>query len=494
VATPPWRAEGAPAVRWDGDPVELRLARIRHRARTQRRERLNNLYTHLDAELLLWAYEQLDAGKAVGVDGISVEEYGQGLEGRLSSLLDRLHQGSYRPQPSRRRWIPKGDGRMRPLGIPATEDKIVQRALSAVLAEVFEEEFCDFSYGFRPGRGCHDALRGLARHIAHDRVNWVVEADIKGFFDAVNHDWLLKMVAERVSDKRVLRLIRRMLMAGVMEEGRRRETEAGTPQGGVISPLLANIYLHYVLDLWFAKVVKSHCQGEAYLVRYADDFVACFQYETDARRFRAALDERLGKFHLEIEPTKTRVLRFGRFAKRDAQARGEQLAVFDFLGFTHYCGTNQPCGPVQAQMAQRQEAIPSEATRHAGMAPVQSAHAPRGALAVRESSSSGPLRLLQREQQLDGRDGVPQANGTGALLGAESAESTTQLQLERVQRVRRPRRTVTARAGGEPESGAECVKMVAGSRMRERRTSGSERGRGINRVGGNAWMTRRPSA
>jgi len=341
VATPPWRAEGAPAVRWDGDPVELRLARIRHRARTQRRERLNNLYTHLDAELLLWAYEQLDAGKAVGVDGISVEEYGQGLEGRLSSLLDRLHRGTYRPQPSRRRWIPKGDGRMRPLGIPATEDKIVQRALSAVLAEVFEEEFCDFSYGFRAGRGCHDALRGLARHIAHDRVNWVVEADIKGFFDAVDHDWLLKMVAERVSDKRVLRLIRRMLMAGVMEEGRRRETEAGTPQGGVISPLLANIYLHYVLDLWFAKVVKSHCQGEAYLVRYADDFVACFQYETDARRFRAALDERLGKFHLEIEPTKTRVLRFGRFAKRDAQARAEQLAVFDFLGFTHYCGTSR---------------------------------------------------------------------------------------------------------------------------------------------------------
>ena len=319
----------------------LRLARIRQRARTQRRERFNNLISHLDAELLLWAYEQLDEGKAAGVDGLSVRGYGQGLEARLASLLDRIHRGAYRPQPSRRRWIPKGDGRMRPLGIPAIEDKIVQKALAAVLAEVYEEEFHDYSYGFRPGRGCHDALRELARHIAHDKVNWIVEADIKGFFDAVDHEWLLKMVAERVSDQRVLRLIRRMLKAGVMEEGRRTETEAGTPQGGVISPLLANIYLHYVLDLWFAKVVKASCQGEAYLVRYADDYVACFQYEGDARRFRTALDGRLEKFHLEIEPTKTQVLRFGRFAKRDARARGERTAVFDFLGFTHYCGTSR---------------------------------------------------------------------------------------------------------------------------------------------------------
>lgn len=335
------RDEGAPAVHGDGDPVELRLARIRHRARTEPRERFNNLFSHLDVELLLWAYEQLDEGKAVGVDGISVSEYGRGLEERLTSLLDRLHRGSYRPQPSRRRWIPKGDGRMRPLGIPAIEDKIVQKALAAVLAEVYEELFLDVSYGFRPGRGCHDALRGLARHIAHDKVNWIVEADIKGFFDAVDHELLLKMVAERVSDERVLRLIRRMLKAGVMEEGRRLETEAGTPQGGVISPLLANIYLHYVLDVWFAKGVKPRCEGEAYLIRYADDFVACFQSEADAWRFRRALDERLGKFHLEIEPTKTQVLRFGRFARRDAQVRRERLAVFDFLGFTHYCGTSR---------------------------------------------------------------------------------------------------------------------------------------------------------
>jgi len=338
--TPPSRVEGAPAVHRDGDPVELRLARIRQRARAHR-EAFNNLFTHVDGEMLLWALERLEDGKAAGVDGISVEDYRQGLEARLTLLLDRLHQGTYRPQPSRRRWIPKGDGRQRPLGIPATEDKIVQRALAGVLTEVYEEEFHKFSYGFRPGRGCHDALRGLGRHIVQDRVNWVVEADIKGFFDNVDHEWLLRMVALRVSDERVLRLIRRMLEAGVMEEGRRLETETGTPQGGVISPMLANIYLHYALDAWFAKVVTRGCQGEAYLVRYADDFVACFQYETDARRFRRALEGRLEKFHLELEPNKTRVLRFGRFAKRDAERRGERVAVFDFLGLTHHCGTSR---------------------------------------------------------------------------------------------------------------------------------------------------------
>jgi RNA-directed DNA polymerase len=338
---PSWRAEGAPAVHRDGDPVELRLACVRQRARTHRKEPFNNLFSQLDGELLRWAFEQLKVGKAAGVDGVSVEEYGCGLEERLASLLERLHRGRYCPQPSRRRWIPKGDGRQRPLGIPATEDKIVQRALTAILTEVYEEEFHDFSYGFRTGRGCHGALRALARHIGHGRVNWVVEADIKGFFDNVDHEWLLKMVALRVSDKRVLRLIRRMLEAGVMEEGQRVETEQGTPQGGVISPLLANIYLHYALDEWFAKVVRRRCVGEAYLVRYADDYAACFQHETEARRFRTALEGRLGKFQLELEPTKTRVLRFGRFAKRDAMRRGERPAVFDFLGFTHYCGTSR---------------------------------------------------------------------------------------------------------------------------------------------------------
>lgn len=321
------RVAGAPSGLRAGDPVILRLARIRRRAGSSTKEPFNNLFSHLDVELLMWAFEQLEGGKAAGVDGVSVEEYGRGLGGRLVSLLDRLHRGSYRPQPSRRRWIPKGDGRRRPLGIPAVEDKIVQRALAALLTEVFEEEFHDFSHGFRRGLSCHTALRALARHISHGRINWVVEADIMGFFDNVDHEWLLRMVARRVTDVRVLQLIRRMLQAGVMEGGRRLDTEKGTPQGGVISPVLANIYLHYALDGWFARVVVRNCVGEASLVRYADDYVACFQFESEARRFRAAMEKQLGRYGLQLEPTKTQVMRFGRFAKRDALRRGERPVV-----------------------------------------------------------------------------------------------------------------------------------------------------------------------
>lgn len=338
---PPLRVTGAPSGHRVGDPVLLRLARIRSRARTSAKEPFNNLFSHLDAELLMWAFEQLKSGKATGVDGVSVEAYGRGLEGKLISLLDRLHRGSYRPQPSRRQWIPKGDGRRRPLGISAVEDKIVQRALAALLTEVYEEEFHDFSYGFRPGRSCHDALRALGRHISHGRINWIVEADIKGFFDNVDHEWLLRMVAVRVSDERVLRLIRRMLRAGVMEEGLRFETEKGTPQGSIVSPVLANIYLHYVLDDWFVRKVTNGCAGEACLVRYADDYVVCFQYESDALRFRTAMEKRLDRFGLQLEPTKTRVMRFGRFGNRAALRRGERPAVFEFLGLTHYCGRSR---------------------------------------------------------------------------------------------------------------------------------------------------------
>lgn len=338
---PPGRELDGPAVLRDGEPVSVRRARIRERARTHRSEAFDNLFSHLDGGMLREAFEQLETGRAVGVDGISKEEYADGLEERLIALQDRLHRETYRPLPSRRRWIPKGDGRERPLGIPATEDKVVQRALACVLTEVYEEEFYDFSYGFRPGRSCHGALRVLGQHISRDRVNWVVEADIKGFFDNVDHEWLLKMVAHRVRDERVLRLIRRMLQAGVMEGGNRLDTEKGTPQGGVISPLLANVYLHYVLDDWFVKVVKRDSGGAAHLVRFADDFVACFEEESDAVKFRRSLELRLARFGLELEATKTRTLRFGRFAARDAERRGERAAVFDFLGFTHYCGKSR---------------------------------------------------------------------------------------------------------------------------------------------------------
>lgn len=286
-------------------------------------------------------FEELNEDRAPGVDGVTKEKYADDLEHKLQSVVERLHRRSYRPQPTRRKMIPKANGKQRPLGIPTIEDKLVQRGLARVLERVYEADFHPFSFGFRPGRGCHDALKELSRNIGTRKVGYVVEADIKGFFDNVDHDRLLEMLAHRVNDPGVLWLVKRFLRAGVMIEGQRLDTEKGTPQGGVISPLLANVYLHYVLDEWFAKAVQPQCRGEAYLVRYADDFVACFQHEDDARRFHDDLPRRLGKFGLEVEPSKTRMLMFGRFARRDADRRGERVGTFDFLGLTHHAGLSR---------------------------------------------------------------------------------------------------------------------------------------------------------
>ena len=237
--------------------------------------------------------------------------------------------------------IPKSNGKLRPLGIPTTEDKVVQRAAVKVLERVYEEEFHPFSFGFRPGKSCHDALKALSWNIHRGRVGWVVEADIKGFFDNVDHGHLLAMLRHRIADPNMLWLIEQFLRAGVLIDGKRVEGELGTPQGGVISPLLANVFQHHVLAEWFARAVKPQCRGAAHLVRYADDFVATFELERDARRFYADLPRRLGKFGLEVAPEKTRLLRFGRFSRRDAQRLGERAAVFDFLGFRHRCGTSR---------------------------------------------------------------------------------------------------------------------------------------------------------
>lgn len=335
------RSNDSPSALRGGSTVEARLDRITHRARQHPREVFTNLAHHLDREMLVESYRELQDGKAPGVDGVTKTEYGEDLDANIAALVERLKRNAYHPQPSRRREIPKGNGKTRALGIPAFEDKLVQRGLTKVLERVYEEMFCDFSYGFRPGRSCHDALKGLSRGIGTRKVNYVVEADIKGFFDHVDFGWLERMLKCRIRDPKVLLLIRRFLRAGVMKDGRRLATTQGTPQGGVVSPLLANIYLHYVLDVWFAKVVGPQCQGEAYLIRYCDDFVACFQYREDAVHFFAALPNRLSKFRLEVAPEKTRLLEFGRFARRDAERRGEKAAVFDFLGFTHYCGRSR---------------------------------------------------------------------------------------------------------------------------------------------------------
>jgi RNA-directed DNA polymerase len=315
------------------------LDRVRQAARLKKEERFTALLHHVDAGELRAAYLALKREAAAGVDGVTWEDYGQGLEARLEDLNRRVHTGAYRARPSRRRFIPKPDGRMRPLGIAALEDKIVQRALTEVLNAIYEEDFLGFSYGFRPGRGQHDALDALWVGIDGTKVKWVLDADIQGFFDAVDHEWLVRFVEHRIGDQRVIRLIRKWLKAGVSDEGQVTATERGTPQGAVISPLLANVYLHYVFDLWGQQWRRRHARGDVIFVRYADDIVVGFEHKADAERFLADMRERMARFALTLHPDKTRLIEFGRFAAVNRERRGEgKPETFDFLGFTHICG------------------------------------------------------------------------------------------------------------------------------------------------------------
>ena len=309
---------------------------------------------HITPELLDTAFGWLQRNAAAGVDGLTWHAYAQDRQAHLTDLHDRLHRGAYRAMPSRRQYIPKPDGRQRPLGIAALEDKIVQRALVEVLNAVYEQDFLGFSYGFRPGRSQHDALDALAVGIDQQKVNWIVDADIARFFDTVSHEWLLRFVGHRIGDPRVLRLIRKWLKAGVLEEGVVLATEMGTPQGAVISPLLANIYLHYVLDLWAQRWRKT-AQGRVILVRYADDVVVGFSHESEARRFVAELHNRLASFGLSLHPDKTRVLEFGRYAAHNRSLVGPgKPETFNFLGFTHIAGVDRH-GRFQLQRKTRRD-------------------------------------------------------------------------------------------------------------------------------------------
>ena len=314
--------------------------RIRQFVQQEPRERLTALLHHVTVEALRWAFFELKKDAAAGADGMTWEMYEEGLEGRLADLHDRVHSGAYRATPSRRVNIPKPDGGTRPLGVAAIEDKIVQKAVTEIiLTPIYEAEFLGFSYGFRPGRGAHNALDALDVGIKLRKVNWVVDCDIRAFFDTVSRDWMVRFLEHRIGDKRVIRLIIKWLNAGVMEAGEWRDNLRGTPQGSVISPILANIYLHYVLDLWFQKKWRSHeVRGDAIIVRYADDFVVGFQHKRDAERFLDAAKERFGRFELDLHPDKTRLIEFGRFAQKDRRQRGQgRPETFDFLGFTHYC-------------------------------------------------------------------------------------------------------------------------------------------------------------
>lgn len=319
------------------------LTRIGEKARKEPKTCFTSIYHYVkDAELLRSCYQKTEGRRAPGVDGVTKQAYGKELEANLQDLTERLARMGYRPKPALRRYIPKpGTKKKRPLGLPCFEDKLVGKGLATVLGEIYEADFLDCSYGYRLGRTQHQALKKLGRIIQQQKINYIVDADIRGFFDELNHQWLMKFLGVRVGDRRVLRLVWRFLRAGVMEDGLVRASEEGTPQGGSLSALLSNVYLHYALDLWFEKKFRKSCQGECELVRFADDFVVCFQKRAEAERFVQELKARLEKFHLQLSASKTKLLAFGRFAQENARRRGRKPGTFDFLGFTHYCGTTQ---------------------------------------------------------------------------------------------------------------------------------------------------------
>lgn len=325
--------------------VSQALGRVRQAARVRKKERFTALLHHISIDLLRLSFYALKRSAAPGVDGVRWKDYEAALESNLRGLHDRVHRGAYRALPSRRKYIPKPDGRQRPLGIAALEDKILQRAVVAVLNAIYEEDFLGFSYGFRPKRSQHDALDALTVGIQRRKVNWILDADYRSFFDTVSHSWLLRFLKHRIGDERILRLIRKWLKAGVLEEGIVTESEAGTPQGATASPLLANVYLHYVFDLWVQQWRKRHARGDMIVVRFADDSVVGFEYETDAKQFLAEMRKRSEAFSLSVHPEKTRILRFGRFAARNRKERGlGKPETFNFLGFTMICGQKRTGG------------------------------------------------------------------------------------------------------------------------------------------------------
>ena len=318
------------------------LLGVRETARHDQKAKFNNLLNHVTPELLRASFFDLKKNAAPGVDGETWAEYADDFATRIVDLHSRIHRGAYRAKPSKRTWIPQLDGKLRPLGIAALEDKIVQQAVRVVLECIYEEDFRGFSYGFRPGRSCHRALDALYMGIEKQKVNWILDADIRGFFDNIDHKWLLTFLEHRIADRRLLRLLKKWLRAGVSEDGEWSPSKVGTPQGAVISPLFSNVFLHYVLDLWLDAWRKRHAVGEVIIVRYADDFVLGFREETDARRCLGALKDRFAKFGLELHPEKTRLFEFGRYAAERRSKRGDgPPETFDFLGFTHICGTTR---------------------------------------------------------------------------------------------------------------------------------------------------------
>ena len=318
-----------------------KLALILERARKEPKLQFTSLAHLLDADFLRGCYFELGRDRASGIDGVSWQEYGEQLEENLENLVARMKAKRYKPQPAKRVYIPKNDHEKRPLGLPSLEDKIVQKGIARILEAIYEADFLDCSYGFRPNRGCHQALNAVDKTIMTKPVKHVIEADIKGFFDNVSHTWMIEFLQVRINDPSFLLLIRRFLKAGYMDAGMFVTTERGTPQGGNLSPVLSNIFLHYMLDLWFEKKIKPQAKGSCYMVRYADDFACMVQYQDDARHIEPALRERFSQFGLELHSEKTRTISFGRYERENAQRQRRKANTFDFLGFTHFCGESR---------------------------------------------------------------------------------------------------------------------------------------------------------
>jgi len=325
--------------------MATKLDRIKELSAKNPKMVFTSLYHLINEDLLRECHQELDGKKATGVDNVTKAEYEAKIDANLKELVERLKRKSYKPQASLRVYIPKANGKMRPLGIAAYEDKLVQSALGRILMAVYEPKFLNFMYGFRPKLGCHDALKELARKIEKGKTSYIVDADIKGFFNNIDHERVLELIHFRIADPNILWLIKKTLTAGVMESGKWQATEKGTEQGNLASPVIANIYMHYALALWYVVHFQKTCRGESGLVIYADDFVATFQYKEDADKFLEAIRERFAKYGLELEPSKTRLIEFGRFAEESRKKRGEgKPETFDFLGFTHYCSKSYTTG------------------------------------------------------------------------------------------------------------------------------------------------------
>lgn len=336
--------------------METKLVRIAEISATSKHPIFTSVYHLINEDMLKQCHKELDGNKAVGIDKVTKDEYGKNLDRNIKELVQRLKNKSFKPLPSLRVYIPKGNGKKRPLGIASYEDKIVQMAVKKILGAIYEPRFLNCMYGFRPNRGCHEAIKEVYQRISYGKISYIVDADIKGFFDHIDHDWMMKFLEWNIQDRNLLWLIRKYLKAGIMEQGKFEPTEEGSAQGSVMSPMLANIYMHHVLTLWFKLVVQRKMQGECFLVNFADDFVAGFQYKSEAEIYYKELKERMEKFGLELESSKSRLIEFGRFAEQNRRARGEcKPETFDFLGFTFYCSKTRKGGFVPKVQTSRKK-------------------------------------------------------------------------------------------------------------------------------------------